>query len=79
MCSFIVRYPKAGASVYCGHISSVFFFLFCSFFFFNKLPICVHRYMYYNPVLYWRTNLIKVLTALGGPLSQSVDREYGPE
>ena len=21
-CSFIVRYPTAGASVYCGHISS---------------------------------------------------------
>ena len=35
-CSFIVRYPTAGASVYCGHISSLFFFqnfviLFCSF------------------------------------------------
>ena len=23
-CSFIVRYPTAGASVYCGHISSFF-------------------------------------------------------
>ena len=22
-CSFIVRYPTAGASVYCGHISSL--------------------------------------------------------
>ena len=27
-CSFIVRYPTAGASVYCGHISS-FFSKFC--------------------------------------------------
>ena len=27
-CSFIVRYPTAGASVYCGHISSCFFFIF---------------------------------------------------
>ena len=25
-CSFIVRYPTAGASVYCGHISSCFSF-----------------------------------------------------
>ena len=24
-CSFIVMYPTAGASVYCGHISSFFF------------------------------------------------------
>ena len=23
-CSFIVRYPTAGASLYCGHISSFF-------------------------------------------------------
>ena len=26
-CSFIVRYPTVGASVYCGHISSFFLFL----------------------------------------------------
>ena len=25
-CSFIVRYPTKGASVYCGHISSSYFF-----------------------------------------------------
>ena len=27
-CSFIVRYPTAGVSVYCGHISSFFFLTF---------------------------------------------------
>ena len=26
-CSFIVRYPTAGASVYCGHISSLLCFI----------------------------------------------------
>ena len=26
-CSFIVRYPTAGASVYCGHISSFILYL----------------------------------------------------
>ena len=30
-CSFIVRYPTAGASVYCGHISSYFFCFFTFF------------------------------------------------
>ena len=35
-CSFIVSYPTAGASVYCGHISCLFFFL---FFFFLVLHI----------------------------------------
>ena len=34
-CSFIVRYPTAGASVYYGHISSFFFFFFFFFFFIN--------------------------------------------
>ena len=26
-CSFVVRYPTAGASMYCGHISSLVLFL----------------------------------------------------
>ena len=33
-CSFIVGYPSAGASVYCGHISSSLFFdknIFCGY------------------------------------------------
>ena len=34
-CSFIVRYPTAGASVYCGHISSYFF----CFFTFIPVPL----------------------------------------
>ena len=35
-CSFIVRYPTAGASVYCGHISS-FFCLFAQVFIYSQI------------------------------------------
>ena len=35
-CSFIVRYPTAEASVYCGHLSSCFLLFFLMLFFFSN-------------------------------------------